>query len=118
MQPAKLRGLSTSHGGGFASCQKCGPLRADGAHSYFVRRFESNKLSQSPAESARVPEPRWVLFGVKRSSQTVLQAGNLYGLPTVARGPSQGRFAIEPTGVVLTRSRIPRSLPLAREAIP
>ncbi len=118
MQPAKLRRLSVSHGGRFTSYQKCGPLRADGADSYLVRRFETNKLSQSPAESARVPEPHRVLFGVRRSSQTVLQAGNLYGFPTVVRGPSQGRFAIEPTGVMRTRSRIRWSLPLAREAIP
>src|SRR5208283_5828990 len=116
-QPAKPRGPSTSHGGRFANCSKCETCCADGAASYLVRRFESHKLSQSPAESARVPEPHRVLFGVRRFSQTVLQAGNLYGVPTVARGPSQGRFAIAPTGVVLVRSRIPRSLPLAREAI-
>jgi hypothetical protein len=48
----------------------------------------------------------------------VLQAGNLYGLPTAARGSSQGRFVNEPRGVMLARSRIRWSLPLAREEIP
>ena len=57
-------------------------------------------------------------LSARRSPQTVLQPGNLYGFPTAGGGSSQGRLVIEPTRVMLGRSRITRALPLAREAIP
>jgi hypothetical protein len=116
--PAKPRRPSTPYVGRFASYQKCGTSRAGGADSYLVRPLRSNKLSQHTAESDRFSEPYNVHFGARRSPETVLQAGNLYGSPTAARGSSQGIFVIVPTGVVRARFRILWLLPLAREAIP
>ena len=117
-QPAKLRRSSTPYVGCFASCQKCRTSLAGGADSYIVRRFKSNKLRQSHAGSERFSGPHNILFSARRSPETVLQPGNLYGFPTAGGGSSQGRLVIEPTRVMLGRSRIPRALPLAREAIP
>ena len=71
-----------------------------GAGSYLVCPLRSNKLSQYAAESERFSEPHNVHFGARRSPETVLQADNLSGFPTAARGSSQGIFVIEPTGAL------------------
>ena len=117
-QPAKLRRLSSSHGAGLASCQKCGTSLGDGTGWYLVPRFKSTKLRQSHVESERFSRSYSVPFSTRRSPQTVIEPGNLYGFPTAAKDSCQGRFAIEPTRVMLGRSPIPRALPRAREAIP
>jgi hypothetical protein len=117
-QSAKLRRPTTPHGGGFASCQKRGTSRAGRADSCIVRLFQSNNLRRSHAESERFSGLNNVLFSARRFPQSVLQQGNLYGLPTSARGSFSGRFVIEPGRVMLAGSRVLWSLPLAREAIP
>ncbi len=117
-QPAKPRRSSTPYVGCFASCQECTTSLAGGADSYLVRRFKSNKFSQSHVESERFSRLHSVPLSARRCPQTVLQPGNLYGFPTAGGGSSQGRLVIEPTRVMLGRSRITRALPLAREAIP
>lgn len=117
-RPAKLRRPSRWRSGGFASCPKCGTSRVEGAHSWRIGRFESNNLRPPHAESARCRKPHSVLFGIRKSRQTALQSGNLYGFPTVARGFSAGHFVIVPTHVMLARFCIAWSLPLAREMIP
>lgn len=117
-QLVKLQRPATPYIGRFATCQKCRTSPADGAKPYFAGGFQSNKLNESCVEMERFLVPHNVLFGTRTSPQLVLQTGTLYGFPTVGRCFSEERFLIEPTHVMLVRSCIAWSLPLAREAIP
>jgi hypothetical protein len=117
-QSSKPRRPRTLYAGCFAIYKKCGTSLDVGADPHVPRRFNSNASIQPRAKAQRFFGLHNVVFDNRKFPQTKLRYGNLYGFPTAARGSAQVRLTIEPTGVMLARSRIRWSLPLAREAIP
>lgn len=116
-QPAKPRRLSAPKGGHFASSLKRGTSRTGRGKGRLVRRCQSNTRRQFLGELEQLPRQHNAFFRARRSPQTGLQPGNLYGFPTAATDSCQERFVSEPNRVLRARCRIPRALPLARETI-
>jgi hypothetical protein len=113
-QPAKTRRPSMPWAACIASCRICVTSRAGRAFSYVVDLVGSNRLWKSHTKCERVSAPQSVPVFAKRSPQTVLRHGNLYGFPTASRIYFPCCLEVRLVSAFISH-RKPLHAPLARE---